>query len=149
MTPRKRGRPTKRTPDVEARIVEAVRAGNYIETAAAYAGIGKSTLYEWQAKYPDFADALQRARAEAEVRDVTLIRQAARTQWQAAAWWLERSFPQRYGRRDKLEVTEAPAIDVSLYTDAELDVLRELLQKGRDDPAVIVQGSGRALPSPA
>jgi len=41
------GRPTKLTSDVHNQIVAAVRAGNYMETAAAYAGINKDTLYHW------------------------------------------------------------------------------------------------------
>ncbi len=128
---RKMGRPTKRTPEVEAKIVEAVRGGNYVETAARYAGIAPPTFYEWQAKFPDFAELVKNARAEAEARNVTIIQQAARTQWQAGAWWLERSFPDRFGRKDRLEVTPPPPIDTSRYTPEELELLRDLLAKGR------------------
>ena len=140
------GRPSKRTPEIEAKIIEAVRGGNYIETAANYAGIGKSTLYEWQSRFPDFADAIQKARAEAETRNVTLIQQAARTQWQAAAWYLERSYPSRYGRKDRLDIehSEAPPIDTSRYTSEELEMLKELLMKGRieEPPPRLALASG-------
>jgi hypothetical protein len=37
-------------------ILEALRAGNYIETAVLAAGIGKSTFSEWCARFPNFAD---------------------------------------------------------------------------------------------
>jgi len=40
-------RPTKLTPAVQKKIVDAIKAGNYMETAAAYAGISKQTLYNW------------------------------------------------------------------------------------------------------
>jgi len=43
-------RPEKLTPEVQQKIVDAIRLGNYIETAAAYAGISKSTLYDWLKK---------------------------------------------------------------------------------------------------
>lgn len=107
------GRPSKLTPELQERIVQAIRAGNYIETAAAYAGIAKSTLYDWlkrgarakTGKYRAFSDAVQRALAEAEVRDVAIIGKAAQEQWQAAAWRLERKFPERWGRKDRHEVT--------------------------------------------
>jgi hypothetical protein len=36
--------------------------------------------------------------AEAEMRDVALIAQAAKENWQAAAWRLERKYPARWGR---------------------------------------------------
>lgn len=97
------GRPSKRTPEREAKLLEAIRAGNYMETAAHYAGIGVSTLHEWRDKYADFAEAIEKARAEAETRNVVLIQSAAKTNWQAAAWWLERSFPDKYGRRTRVE----------------------------------------------
>lgn len=76
------GRPTKLTPDTATLIITAVRAGNYIETAAALAGIDPSTIWRWlreseqddadQAKV-DFRLALTRAKAEAEVRTVGAV----------------------------------------------------------------------------
>jgi hypothetical protein len=93
------GRPAKFTPERQERILDAIRAGNYVETAALAAGIGKSTFYEWVERFPDFADAVQKARAEAETRYVAVIEKASTTSWQAAAWWLERSAPSRWGRQ--------------------------------------------------
>ena len=42
------GRPTKLTSELQSRIVQAIQAGNYIETAAAYVGISKNTLFLWR-----------------------------------------------------------------------------------------------------
>lgn len=105
------GRPTKLTPEVQDRIIQALKAGNYVETAAEYAGIGKTTFYRWMARgeqasrgiYREFRDAVMRARAEAEARNVAIIQKAAPDDWRAAAWWLERAFPDRWGPRQKLE----------------------------------------------
>lgn len=119
-TPRKIGRPTKFTPEVRERILIAIRAGNYIDTAAQSAGISKDTFYSWMTKgetpgapkeYSDFTDAVKKARAEAEVNAVAIIQQAAnRGNWRAAAWYLEKSFPDRYGRTrtDTSVATEDP-----------------------------------------
>ena len=41
------GRPTKLNEDITEEIVKAIKLGNYLETAAAYVGISKSTLYDW------------------------------------------------------------------------------------------------------
>jgi transposase len=119
-------RPHKLDEDKIARVVEALRAGNYMETAAAYAGISKSILYKWladgrevrqkvakggiasdlEAKQLELLDAVEKARAEAEVRNVHLIQQAAQGgTWQAAAWFLERSHPGKWGRREKVEMS--------------------------------------------
>ena len=103
------GRPTKLTPEVQAKICEAIRAGNYIETAAAFAGIRKSTLYDWLRRgqrashglYRSFSEAVEKAQADTEARDVALIaKAAAEGNWKAAAWRLERKFPERWGRRE-------------------------------------------------
>jgi transposase len=102
------GRPTKLTPELQERICTALRAGNYMETAAAFCGVTKDTLYKWLKKgalpgargiYRGFSDGVEKAQAEAETRSVALIAKAAATQWQAAAWHLERTKPHRFGRR--------------------------------------------------
>jgi transposase len=108
------GRPTKLTPELQDRIVALLRAGNYIETAARFCDVDKVTLYAWlkrgnrQANGPfrEFLNAVERAQAEAEIRDLEVIRQEP--SWQARAWRLERKFPQRWGRHDRLDVGEAP-----------------------------------------
>ena len=123
------GRPTKLTPEVRDRIIEALRAGNYQDAAAAYAGIGPATFYRWMERgraadaepdYREFREAVERARAEAEVRNVALVqRSAADGTWQAAAWFLERSYPSRWGRRERHEVTGADGGPVALTVDPE------------------------------
>jgi hypothetical protein len=93
---------TKPTQEIQDKIVAALRAGNYEETAARYAGISESTLREWMelgaapkaaAAYKQFRDAVEKATASAEVRDIALIDKAAQEgSWQAAAWKLDRKF---------------------------------------------------------
>ena len=102
------GRPTKFTTERQERILRSIRAGNYVETAALAAGIGKSTFYDWLDRFPDFADAVQKARAEAEARYVAVIEQATETSWQAAAWWLERTAPNRWGRHEHAHTLDEP-----------------------------------------
>lgn len=102
------------------RVVSYVRAGNYMETAAAASGIGKTALYEWlkrgrkerdrvakdpklrvrksEALFVTFSEKMEEATAQAETRDVLLIAQAAKEDWKAAAWRLERKYPGKYGR---------------------------------------------------
>lgn len=130
-------RPPKLSPDIQQRIVQAISTGNTRRTAAAYAGIGERTLYTWLARksgqYEQFRQAIQKAEADAEVANVTLIRQAATGgTWQAAAWWLERMRPNDFGRKDrvKLEVDQAAVAQITdvinrIVTDPDtLDALR-------------------------
>lgn len=122
------GRPTDLTPETQTRIIEALRAGNYIDVACAYAGIGTSTYYRWMQRskehdspviYVEFREAVQRARAEAEIRNVGLVQRAASDgTWQAAAWFLERSHPRKWGRHDRHEVTGPDGGPLEVEVDA-------------------------------
>jgi len=90
-------------------MVEAIEGGNYATTAAEAAGIGKSTHYEWMEKgeqgiepYAEYAEAIKKAEAIAETNAVKVIQEASRDNWTAGAWYLERKFPDKWGRKDKL-----------------------------------------------
>lgn len=57
-------------------------------------------------KYAAFADAVEGARAEAEVSMTLLVRRAAvGGDVRAAMWWLDRAHPERWAQREKIEVT--------------------------------------------
>jgi hypothetical protein len=113
-SPRPPGRPTKLTAELKEAICEAVRGGNYIETAAAMCGVSKQVLYTWMkagardedAAHVAFLDAVRKAQADAEGRNVALIAKAGQTQWQASAWFLERSQPKKWGLRVRVHVVE-------------------------------------------
>lgn len=103
-----RGRPTKLTPEVRARLCEALRGGNYRETAALWAGVTPETLARWMQKKGERFDQLRKevleAERAAEVRAVALVMKAAAADPKHAQWWLERKFPERWGRRDRHEL---------------------------------------------
>jgi transposase len=140
---KKLGRPEKLTPETQTEIVNALATGVYIETAAATAGISKNTLYDWirkgtrlkakeqltegEEKYVAFSDAVKKAMADSEMRDVALIARAAQTNWTAAAWHLERKYPKRWARREFREIDMQGAvtsakIDLSDREEQELEV---------------------------
>lgn len=111
------GRPSKLTSEVHELVVEMLQAGNFIETAAAAAGIDRDTIRQWlkrgarakSGKFRRFRDDVVKAMAESEAGLIALVANAAigsegvRGQWQAAAWLLERKFPEKYARRQKIE----------------------------------------------
>jgi len=139
------GRPEKLNPTIQGIIISRLRAGNYLEIAAASAGIAKSTLHAWlrqgarseSGPYREFSDAVKRAQAEAEVDAVDLISKAANRNWQAAAWRLERKFPARWGRKDKVPASameeevppEGPKIDFSKFSYEETVMFEKLFNK--------------------
>lgn len=101
------GRPSKLTPEVQEKILTAIRAGNYAHVAAQYAGIGERTYYRWMergekakaGRYRQFWQAVKEAESEAEVRAVAIIQKKMPDDWRAALTYLERKHPRRWGRR--------------------------------------------------
>jgi transposase len=103
------GRRTKLSEEVADQIIGYVRAGNSLKVAAAAAGVGESTLHGWRtlprAPYREFAERLEKAIAQAEIRNVAIVEQAATQSWQAAAWWLERRYPDRWAMRRDVTIS--------------------------------------------
>lgn len=128
----KGGRPTKFNREIRDKIINAIKAGMYVESAAKYAGISKDTFYDWldkgakklDPKLVEFSDAVGKAMGESELRDVLNIERAAqgakakydangvltqqemKPDWKASAWRLERKFPKRWGRRDTMKIED-------------------------------------------
>src|SRR3954462_11524422 len=152
------GRRTKLTPQVRDRLVEALRKGYYLETAAELAGVGRRTVYTWlergraalahsaqsrgsEAIYADFAEAVATANAAAEADAIDVIRRDQ--DWRATAFFLERRFPDRWRRRDSHELTGADGgaiatdaqndVDLRRLSGDELAQLQRLLEKGREE----------------
>jgi hypothetical protein len=113
------GRPTKRKPAVEERILSAISAGNYLEAAAAYGGISYDTFNEWRKAFPEFSEAVEQAQAQAEVVVVAHWKKAIPDNWQAARDFLARRHPDRWGPKERLQLggdPNAPLIINSLTT---------------------------------
>lgn len=80
------GRPSKLTPELQAKIIKSLEAGNFLETAAESNGVGRATVFRWIQEanegHPDpsraiFRDAVIEARAKAESTMVSLVFRAA------------------------------------------------------------------------
>lgn len=109
--PRPPGRPTKCTPETVAKVCGFIRDGLWAEQSACLAGINQATYHRWVEQgsegiepYAAFREALKKAEAEAEKNAVDTVRMGAvgneAVNWQSAAWYLERRYPARYGKRD-------------------------------------------------
>jgi hypothetical protein len=152
---RKRGGQTRLDRKRASTLLKAVAAGNYLETACAFAGVHPVTVLRWRRRGEDelarvtgdepeaelivqewldgfdknldadnpmwvmdppteggwkpdewifvlFSQLLENARARAEVGALQRIRRAAsgpNGEWRAEAWFLERTQPQKYGRK--------------------------------------------------
>ena len=103
------GRPSKLTPELTAKMCEALGVGASIEQACRLSGIHKDTYFEWckraerdredlgDGQYVDWKRKIDDANDHVELRALTEIR-AGVDNWQSRAWFLERKFPDRWGR---------------------------------------------------
>jgi transposase len=99
-------RPSKYTLETVAKIVQAIEQGASFEVAAAYASISYQTFNVWRKQFPEFSESIKGAEAQAEVTWLERIEAAAANgTWQAAAWKLERRYPDRWGRKERLELS--------------------------------------------
>lgn len=102
----------------------------YLETACAFLGISRQSVFNWRKRgqrevermaeeetsicraseslYVKFFYVYVKAMATSEIRANSAIMQAGKVSWQAAAWHLERRFPERYGthRREIKEIAK-------------------------------------------
>lgn len=143
------------------KIVEKeISDGNYITTVCQAHGINRTTFYEWKRRgekassgiYRDFYEAVNRAEAESEKKYVGVIKDAANTgTWTAAAWWLERRYPDRWGKREKVDVTSGgkpiQPLDLKNLSNEELAILEKILGGTVGKPPDAGANSGGEVPA--
>ena len=107
--------------DRVALLADALMEGNYRDTAARLAGIAESGVRAWiqaadsgDTRYAAVANLIRSAEALAEAECVSDVRKAGKDPrfWAASMTWLERKWPDRYGRRQ--EDTSTPRIVVQI-----------------------------------
>lgn len=106
------GRPTSLTPEVQRKLVVLVTAGHTLNAAAVMCHLGARTVREWfylgrkgsavaSDVYRRFRQAIKKAQSMHERRLLGRIDTASRDpkHWTAAAWILERRYPEKYALR--------------------------------------------------
>ena len=139
--PKKTGRPTKLTPEVEAALMKAISTGCRPRDAAAYAGVPFHLVLTWSRQgrkpnarepYKGFHTRFTEAKRKMKVLALGFIGGAMPKDWKAAAWFLERCFPEEFARRDRvtLEGRKGKPVGVALEGRVAVDPVKL-------DPAVI------------
>jgi hypothetical protein len=115
-----------------AKLLQALRGGNFREVACEWAGIPERTFRAWmqegEAGAPqssvDFCRQVMEAEKAAEIRNVAFVMKAAEEDPKHAEWWLERKHPERWGRKERHELTGAGG--GALQVEHEGDALEQL-----------------------
>ena len=95
------------------RLIDAIKLGSFIEHACAYAGITSRTFRKWREladqevePYLSLFEEIRLAESESILRRIGRIEKAgSEGAWTADAWILERKYPDKFGKRDKVEIS--------------------------------------------
>jgi hypothetical protein len=125
-----RGRP-RVLDDVKRREVCALIAGGCsIQEAARYVRCSYKTIRREMKRDPAFHEHLRRSEMFAQLSPLRAMQQAAATHWRAAAWILERAYPDRFARRN---ATFGPKQARSLLSDILQIIRSEVLDQFQQD----------------
>jgi hypothetical protein len=126
----------KATPKTLKIILDAIRSGASQRDASALAGISEDTLSLWK-RDSDFSEQMRQKEVQFKMDQVKVVERAAQKSWQAAAWLLERKYPNEYTNRVRIEQPEAPRTGFEHLTDEQLE--NEIENLRRKDGWVKIQ----------
>lgn len=110
------------TQELIDKAVQLKKTGAKNKDICAYIGIAEATFYRWcnkpnSEKQREFGESLKKAEPEYKAALRSKIMNAANDgSWQAAAWLLERLYPDEYGRKDRVQA-EAKVEQVPVIVD--------------------------------
>lgn len=123
-----------------AALIRLVSSGVPYETAADSVMITDRTLYKWLRRgrastkktcpYRQLVQGLKKAHADAITRNVAIIQKAAQKTWQAAAWWLERREPDKFGSEGRT-IRELKSLVIQLTKDGRVHLNELPPSKGK------------------
>ncbi len=116
---------------------------NTIKTACDATGIPVRTFYDRLHRDLHFSQAIAHARAKARQSLIKVVKEAAITDWRAAAWILERSYREEYG---KSWADEHPAqrTESNISADEHARRLREIFGRPAPVDAEVVQSPNKS-----
>lgn len=142
--PKPKGRRPKLNPEVAARIVKHVSEGCPFRDAAILSGIAESTFHDWRnrgeadeaagkkSRFSEFSEQLRAADAQLIQRSALVVVAAAKDDWRAASWLMERRRPKEYGRQDRNEIVGKDGGPIE--TSGNINVMMVVAGSNQDQP---------------
>ena len=111
--------------DLPKEFFQYLQEGNSIKTSANACGITDRTIHNWitrgksskNGKFFQFFQQYKKARAVAEIQDISVIRNAGDKTWQARAWLRERANPDDWGNKQYQKIEHSGKIDINTFKD--------------------------------
>lgn len=113
--------------EIRDQIVEYVSEGLAFSEACSLVGISRSTMYDYMSagakkiregdldnEQATFFLRVKQAEAFAEKEHLDNVKKAGKIPafWSASAWFLERKYPDRYGKQDRLNIQQTSRVDI-------------------------------------
>jgi len=99
---KKRVKNTKYTAILANQICDYVSKGIPMRQAAQSLGISESTFHRWRRDKEEFSEMIDQAIGVSEARLISEI--SVNEDWRAKAWILERRFPDRWSKREQIDM---------------------------------------------
>lgn len=125
-------RPSKYSKEILEALCKWIRSGNTYKDACMIEGISYQTFNEWRNAKPEFSDAIKKAEAMCKAVRIALVLKAGQKSWQAAAWYLERRFPEEYGRPKQSDHRNHAAIEGADRAERLVTAMIETVTNGRN-----------------
>jgi hypothetical protein len=107
-------------------VCALIAAGCSFDSAARYVGCTVITIRREALRNAEFHEQLREAELACQTNSLRTVRRHAETHWRAAAWLLERTDPENFGRRKPIQLTPA-------QLDLFLDSLVGIVEREVDD----------------
>ena len=120
------GRPTKRTPQLEADLLDAIAVGTPYALACQSVGICDDTFVEWRKSDPEFARKVDEATGRMVVKHLKRIREHGEENFAPLAWTLERRFPEHFAKRPEVAVAVQQNVGMNGENNFQTVVLSDL-----------------------
>lgn len=121
------------TPETCERLYNLIASGVSVEAASFLCGLNDQTVFSWvrrgrvstEPAYVDFYNGYMKAKAACQAKAIQQITRAGDKDWRAAAWKLERLFPELFSERVTITIEEREKLG---------DELLERLHAKLDEP---------------
>lgn len=126
-------------------ICKDISGGMPFKWASRNNNITEQTFYNWYNKgkkandglFKEFYDEVEKAKAKAVKYNVGVVMNAGKENWQASAWWLERTCPDDFGKKKEVKadvkVEDKHMGLARLFTEEELAEMKEDLENNVDE----------------
>lgn len=137
------GRETKLNKEMIDEIVGYIELGFTIKDTCEAVGISKDTFFEWKKQgkkdkengikslFSEFSDSIKKGKHKIKQLMLSKIVQAANENWNAAAWWVERNFPEDYSLKPELRKTKTKNKGKQVESDVD-EIINKLNEKFND-----------------